>query len=284
MHFDFSFKPSKGSKTTVSRKANKTGNNVTKVCKHCGKTFVVANSYGGTKEYCSIQCAASAKKVIHTPNIKCAVCGAEIYIKPSRLARNKSGYFTCSKECMGKLRSIIYTGANNPNYRNESISYYDNNGIKYQKIKVHNHPYADKYDYYPYHRYVVEQNYNRFDKSYFDNIDGKFYLKRDISVHHINKDTLDNKIENLIPLTKSEHTIHHNLEKEIIRDNKGRISGVFKRGELLENHNCSDNQQPSINSNINKGSTTNSQVLPNNVEDGNANTSALPTISSDDIV
>ena len=44
------------------------------------------------------------------------------------------------------------------------------------------------------------------------------------------------------------------------------------------------NQQPSIDRNIDKGSTTNSRVLTSNVEDSNANTSALPNIIGDDIV
>lgn len=92
----------------------------------------------------------------------------------------------------------------------------------------------------------------------------------------------------LIPLTRSEHTSLHNSNKTIIRDIKtGRITGVIKQGELLENHIDSDNQQPSIDRNINEGSTTNSRILSDNAEDGNANTSALPdnkNIISDDIV
>lgn len=49
---------------------------------------------------------------------------------------------------------------------------------------------------------------------------------------------------------------------------------LFKQGELLENL-VIDNQQPSISSNTFEGSTTNSRILPSNVEDSNANTSAL---------
>jgi len=45
------------------------------------------------------------------------------------------------------------------------------------------------------------------------------------------------------------------------------------------------NQQPSLGSNTLEGSTTNSQILPSNVEDSNANTSSLPDSNiSDDIV
>ena len=55
--------------------------------------------------------------------------------------------------------------------------------------------------------------------------------------------------------------------------------GVFKQDELLENPTLErqkeDNQQPSLDSNIFEGSTTNSQVQTDNAEDSNANTSVL---------
>lgn len=54
---------------------------------------------------------------------------------------------------------------------------------------------------------------------------------------------------------------------------------LYKQGELLE-HPEVDDQQPSLNSNVLEGSTTNSQIQTDNAEDSNANTSALPTIIS----
>ena len=67
-------------------------------------------------------------------------------------------------------------------------------------------------------------------------------------------------------------------QKEIIRDSTtGRITGVLKQGELLENPNTEDNQQPSIGRNIIEGSTTNSRDLTDNAEVDNADTSALPS-------
>lgn len=50
-------------------------------------------------------------------------------------------------------------------------------------------------------------------KKYFNIIDGKYYLKPEIDVHHIDKNGLNNDINNLIPLTRSEHTSIHNNEK-----------------------------------------------------------------------
>lgn len=268
----------------VQTKVSNRVENCKAVCAYCGKEFEYKPSYGGTHTYCSNTCATAAKKVEHIPNTKCFVCGKPIYIKPSRIARSKSGKFTCSKECMGKMRTIIFVGENNANYRNETVSYYYNNGFKYQRIKVHNHPYKGFDDYYPYHRYVVEQNHELFDDSYFDIINGEYYLKPKTIVHHKDENTLNNDINNLIPLTIGEHTSLHNKEKEIIRDFKGRITGVFKHGELLGNHNDNDNQQPSNNSNIIEGSTTNSRILTDNTEDSNANTSAVPDNIGEDIV
>jgi hypothetical protein len=61
-----------------------------------------------------------------------------------------------------------------------------------------------------------------------------------------------------------------------------------KQGELLETPTTvivnEDNQQPSLSSNTFEGSTTNSQIQTSNVEDSNADTSALHYINSDDIV
>lgn len=59
---------------------------------------------------------------------------------------------------------------------------------------------------------------------------------------------------------------------------------IEKQGELLGNPEM-DNQQPSLSSNVLEGSTTNSRVLTSNVEDSNADTSALPIRNNgDDIV
>ena len=54
----------------------------------------------------------------------------------------------------------------------------------------------------------------------------------------------------------------------------------LKLGELLENPTIKygDNQQPSLSSNTFEGSTTNSQIQTDNAEDGNANTSAQPSV------
>ena len=53
---------------------------------------------------------------------------------------------------------------------------------------------------------------------------------------------------------------------------------------MLGNHNDNDNQHPSNNSNIIKGSTTNSRDVIDNANVSNANTSAAPDNIGEDIV
>ena len=249
-------------------------------CLCCGKIFEKPAWYG-KGYYCSKECADIAKKANHKPNVVCEYCGKKFYRKPSQIAKTKHN--CCSKQCMGNLRKSIYSGENNPNFNNRKDRIKDYiQGHLYYDIHVENHPFAHKChnigSYYKEHRYIVEQNYQLFDEKYFVIIDGKHYLKPEISVHHINEITTDNRIENLVPMTKSEHTSEHNKTKIISRDKLGRITGVFKQGELLETHNANDNQQPSINSNIDKGSTTSSQSLIDKAKGSNATTSALPIL------
>ena len=253
---------------------------IKRTCSYCGKEFETYK-WRGKGTYCSKECADKDKVIEHSPNTKCFICEKPIYIKPSRIRRSKTGKFTCSKECMGKMRSKVFIGDNNGNYGNK-VSTKIHKGYCY--IRSDNHPFKDYQGFIRKHRYVIEQNYSLFESKYFIVINGSHYLKPEIDVHHKDGDTLNNNIDNLIPISRSEHTSTHNKEKVIIRDNKGRITEVFKLGELLENHSNNDNQQPSDNSNIIEGSTTSSRIQTDNAEDSNAATSAQPKLSSNDIV
>ena len=150
-------------------------------------------------------------------------------------------------------------------------------------IKVYDptHPYSDNTGRVLKHRLIVEQNYKLFDQKYFETIGDRVVLKKTSQVHHLNEDHNDNRIENLIPVTKAEHRAIHNMNLIIVRDSaNGRITGVIKQGELLEKPEVAD-QQPSLSGNTLEGSETSSRVLD---KDSNTTTSALPVLDGEDIV
>lgn len=122
-------------KTVGKKESTRKGNSsVKRVCAFCGKEFITY-PWRGAGKYCSHKCATDATKVEHIPNVKCCICNKPIYIKPSRLERSKTKMFTCSKECMGKMRSKIFVGELNPNYNNtKDRVLYTNN----EKTIIHN--------------------------------------------------------------------------------------------------------------------------------------------------
>lgn len=258
---------------------------INKICKICGKEFKVPHWRKNAK-YCSTECQ---NKSLHGElNCKCEICGKLMHRKPSWIKRYK--HITCSKECLSKLKSVLYAGENNHQYglRGEKNSSFKgvevvrkNNNLFDIFVYDPSHPHADKTGRVSKHRLIVEQNYKLFDPKYFETIDGRVVLKRTSQVHHIDENHNNNDINNLIPVTRSEHTKIHNGEKVIIRDDiSGRIIGVLKRGELLEKPE-EVNQQPSSNSNILEGSETSGRI--HNM-DSNATTSALHSETNEDIV
>lgn len=105
-------------KTVGKKESTRKGNSsVKRICAFCGKEFITY-PWRGAGKYCSRKCATDATKVEHIPNVKCCICNKPIYIKPSRFERSKTKMFTCSKECMGKMRSKVLVGELNPNYNN----------------------------------------------------------------------------------------------------------------------------------------------------------------------
>lgn len=255
---------------------------ITKICKQCGKKFDVPE-YRKDAKYCCDECK---HKALHGDlNCECEVCGKKFHLKPYALKKSK--HHTCSRECLNKLKSILYKGEGNHQYglkgdKNSSfkgnVILRKNNGLIERMVYNPTHPYADRNGRIKEHRLLVEQNYEMFDDKYFEVINGKHYLKKNVDVHHINFNHNDNRIENLIPLTRAEHTKLHNQNEVIYRNEKGMIIGVLKQGELLEKPE-EVNQQPSLGSDALEGSETNSRVL----RDSNADTSALPG-NGEDIV
>lgn len=113
----------------------------------------------------------------------CTVCGKERFFScpADEKRRNKIG--KC-RECYIKNPG---TGENNPRWKG-GVTFH--NG--YRMIRTVNHPFAKGNGYVFEHRLVMENKIGR-------------YLKPEEQIHHINKNKLDNRIENLLVTNNREH-------------------------------------------------------------------------------
>ena len=213
------------------------------ICATCGKEFSAPYGERNRKKYCSRACYAKAQRA--KPNMTCTYCGKEFHMKPSQFKRCKRncGVF-CSMECLGKYKKTWFAGENNhqhglKGHLNSSFKGEEttkkNNRVVDVRVYAPDHPFADRSGRVSKHRLLVEQNAERFDQKYFVEIDGVKYLKKGIDVHHKNMNHDDNSIENLEPITRSEHTRMHNSFKDIVRGKDGKIIGVVTHHPILVN-------------------------------------------------
>lgn len=72
----------------------------------------------------------------------------------------------------------------------------------YRTIYKSNHPFRDKYGRVKFHRYVLEQYLSQ-------KYNMEIYILPYFDVHHIDRNTKNNDVSNLIYLTKQEHLITH---------------------------------------------------------------------------
>lgn len=240
---------------------------ITKTCEVCGKEFKVSKSRINTAKCCSKRCMGILKR--STSNTICPICGKPFHIKPYRKSKTKH-VNCCSRECSSIWRQEAYKGDKNPQYglKGPLNASYKGKEIIIKNIKqldnyiyIPNHPRATKSGRVRKYVWLVEQYYYLFDAKYFYFDGENYYLKKGIVVHHKDGNHNNNVIENLIPVTISEHSkIHAEMGtydfKE--RDSLGRFkkTAVFKQDELLGNLEV-DNQQPSQGLTTLEGSETN---------------------------
>lgn len=159
-------------------------------------------------------------------NCKCIECGTMFHTKPSHIAKGEGKY--CSRKCFSEAKKKYMKGAGNHQYglKGNKNSSFNGERIKhhdYVYLYVPDHPFADKHGRVREHRYVAEKHFLNDENSIL--IDGKNYLDPKYEVHHINMIKDDNRPENLMVLTKSEHKRLHTQYETRNRNSLGRFKG-----------------------------------------------------------
>lgn len=191
-------------------------------CDNCHKEVEIKHRKRLTQKniFCSKKCMGEYTKNRNL-NCICPICNKKFHRKLSYIKRNNKHELCCSEKCLAEYRSIKYLGEENPNYNNRG----DKNPMfkddfihyGYRWLYVPGHPFAVKGDRVREHRIIAEK-YLLTDECSVE-IDGKKYLSPEYDVHHINQNKLDNRIENLEILTRSEH---QKLHQKLRRENKNK--------------------------------------------------------------
>ena len=146
-------------------------------------------------------------------NCTCPICGKKFHLRPYSLKKAKTHY--CSRECFRLAKMESMKGSGNHQYGlkgSKNASWKSDRKISnfgYVLIRQLDHPFKQDGDWVFEHRIIAEQ-YLLTDENSVE-INGKRYLSPDYTVHHINFDRMDNRLENLVVMTKAEHQKFHNV-------------------------------------------------------------------------
>lgn len=203
-----------------------------KQCKFCGIDFEVPKWRFDKAIFCSRQCRNIDSRA--KANCTCAICGKSFHRKPYHLKRYKGNLgYCCSRKCNVINMQRRMSGKGNHQYglRGEKNASFKKGNLMSKNNKlVEEMVWVGEWYKKPntngritIHRYLVESNHHLFNPIYFDAIDGWFYLKENLVVHHIDFNHGNNHLENLQILTLQEHTRLHNLATPRPRNEKGQF-------------------------------------------------------------
>lgn len=203
-------------------------------CKECGKEEYVPKYRAKKYVCCSKEClgAYNSKKYSKKIECICPICNKVFYVKPYTFKR-VNHKLCCSRECSSLYRKEWFCGKNNHQYglRGSSNPSFENRNTtrrnnKLKEILVYVGTWYKKNNEHgriTQHRYNVELNHEQFSEDLFDEIDGWFYLKDGLEVHHKDLNHNNNDLSNLEILTKGEHRALHNKLRDVKRNEKGQF-------------------------------------------------------------
>ena len=134
----------------------------------------------------------------------CEACNNVVYTNPSRVKKGRGKF--CSKKCMYRCRRQP-KGKEHSNWKGEKHSFVTSYNRKSKGLKEYfSRRVRDKIgQWVQEHRLIMEEHLGR-------------KLKPKEIVHHINCNSLDNRIENLFLCTPRTHSkIHHRMSEEYVR-------------------------------------------------------------------
>lgn len=152
-------------------------------CKTCKKPIKKWANGKRERIFCSRRCA-TLKQMNSTKNkekkytgkcINCRVCNKLFYVPKYRLDNGSVKY--CSRSCLAKFHLEKFS---DKRFKKTGLPHH-----KYKTIKIDGKQVR-------LHRYIMEQHLGR-------------KLNKDEHVHHINDNSFDNRIENLMVLSNSDH-------------------------------------------------------------------------------
>lgn len=186
---------------------------VHKICEVCGKGFSVPPVRALTAKACSHECAvkvrAESKK--RQVTLACRNCGKAFSEAASHVTRR----VFCSRECQhsdkqfAEEKSKSRMGEKNPMWVGGVVS--QSEGYLYQKADGHLFASAGNGHYVLQHRLIAER-YLRAEmpnSKFLTEIDGQKYLRREIEVHHVDRNRANNDVDNLVVCTSDAHKAFH---------------------------------------------------------------------------
>lgn len=171
--------------------------------------------------FCSQKCSNEFRKTNREKdknyfNCICPICKKRFHLKPYMLNDGSINHY-CSKECHRLAKIDYMKGNKNHQYGlkgNKNASWKSDKKITnygYVKIRCLEHPFKDCDGFVFEHRLIAEKYLLNEENSV--EINGKKYLKKEYTVHHLDENKLNNNLENLQVMTKKEHCRIHSLER-----------------------------------------------------------------------